>query len=89
MANAYGTGFCSGVKESLKKQTENHEEYALVLTKPKSVQDATDKLAPLKKQFNNLELSDIELLQQAARGQEDGEDFNPAARITEQKGCER
>lgn len=82
LANAYGTGFCLGVKESLKKQTENHEEYALVLAKPKQVQDATEKLESMKRQFNNLDLSDIELLQQAARGQEDGEDFNPAARIT-------
>lgn len=42
LTNTFGFGFCEGLKDSFKKQTEEHQEWGLVLVTPTEVQSLAD-----------------------------------------------
>lgn len=44
LMNSYGTGFCAGLQLQYREHLAQHQEYALVLVKPKIVDDALDKM---------------------------------------------
>ena len=83
LAEAYGEGFCSGLRTAFRRQTEDKkQEWGLVMVVPKAV---TDAMADLKKarRFKTSDLSGSERQFYAAEGYADGTKFDPETRIEE------
>ena len=80
LAEAYGTGFTSGVRTALKKQTEEKkQEWGLVMVVPKAVDDALSD-AQKGRTFKEVDL-DGNKMRYAAAGYCDGSRFDPKHRI--------
>jgi len=88
--DSYGYGFVRGIQTAIKKQDEEkREEWGLVLTMPKEVQESAQKLS--KQPFKTRSLDSIDP-KAYSQGYSDGKEFNPARRlgeITENKQSNR
>lgn len=83
MCDAYGYGFARGVEEAFKRQTQENQEWGLVLIIPQEVKDKTAEMgeASVFKEFEAPEhTSQIQAMRE---GYEDGQEFDPTKRLTE------
>ena len=81
LAEAYGTGFCSGLQKALDRQTEEKkQEWGLVLVVPKAVDDAMSRMKN-GGVFKEADLDGGRKRQYMAMGYYDGERFDPKHRI--------
>ena len=78
MCNSYGWGFCSGLSAAFKTQTEQHQEWGLVMVVPKEVMQKTAAM----KTVTYAQPSTTAWSQQYANlGYKDGQEFDPAHRL--------
>lgn len=79
MCNAYGDGFCSGLRAAFREQSKEHQEWGLVLVTPKEVTDemnlmgAPTNYATIKVDTYNVHFSE--------KGYADGKEFDPSHRL--------
>lgn len=79
MCNAYGWGFHRGLKEAFDKQTEQHQEWGLVMVVPQPVHDATSSHG--KPTVYGAANTGGWRKQYAAAGYKDGQNFDPGKRL--------
>lgn len=80
MCHSYGWGFCSGLKDAFDAQSQDHQEWGLVMVVPKEVNDAMDRMdfkmvpyaQPTKEKWDR---------RCAALGYADGQKFTTADRL--------
>ena len=87
LMDAYGEGFCSGVREAFARQNRENQQYGLVLVVPKEVQTETDRLG---KPVAFERRQDNELYGERRyemQGRRDGERFDPKHRLSEKKNA--
>jgi hypothetical protein len=79
MGNAYGEGFCEGLKEAYEEQNTEHQEYALVLVTPKQVLDAMSYM----EKGGGYGKANYEgwRAQFGAMGYKDGQEFDPSTKL--------
>jgi hypothetical protein len=82
LADAYGVGFCNGLKEAYSRQAAEHQEWGLILVTPKEVADEWSKLGK-PTGFANAITVDQRKRDIILEGRRDGAEFNPASRIPE------
>jgi hypothetical protein len=78
LCEGYGFGFAQGVREAFRRQSEQNQEWGLVVAVPKAVTDATDKLEKSKP----IEV-EIKAVQDYRRGYRDGLEFTPDKKLEE------
>lgn len=84
IANAYGYGFCSGLKDAFDKQEEEHEqEWGLVLVTPQAVVDAMKNMGKAQS-YGKADFSGHKI-HFAREGYEDGQKFDPSTKLDEPK----
>lgn len=79
LKNAYGFGFCRGVKSAFVKQGQEHQEWGLVLVTPPEVDEAMLEMkrpTPVKADFSSREKRMME-----GRGFADGQKFDPSTKL--------
>ena len=82
-AEAYGFAFCSGVQDALRKQSEEHQKWGLVMVVPQIVKDAvTVKPTPYGNAKAAINAGNVSAVR---RGYEDGLRFDPSSKL-ESKG---
>ena len=77
-AEAYGRGFCQGLQTSFDKQTEENQEWGLVMVVPQAV---TDAMSDMHKKVFKVAQRDFDTRQYARMGYADGMNFDPSKRI--------
>jgi len=84
IANAYGYGFCAGLKDAFAKQEEEHkQEWGLVLVTPKAVTDAMKDMGKASG-YGQVNLAGRRA-HFARKGFEDGQKFDPSTKLEEPK----
>ena len=78
--NSYGWGFCAGLAEAYDRQTREHQEWGLVLSVPKPVNDAAGVMNSATFLEPSLKRSHEDFVR---IGYADGREFDPATRIAE------
>ena len=82
-AEAYGWGFCAGLKKALNAQKEEHQEWGLVMVVPPQVQDVfAGKKAT---SYGKANFGAAGARSAGARGYQDGLKFDPATRLADAK----
>lgn len=85
LAEAYGWGFCRGLKRAFERQTEEkRQEWGLVMVVPQAVNDAMAYMGK-GKVFKDGDLKGRDKERYAAMGYYDGEKFDPGTRIENTK----
>jgi len=79
MENAYGNGFCEGVKNAYLEQDAEHQEYGLVLITPQPVIDAITKMGE-SSAYGDVNYSAYRM-QFAQQGYRDGFQFDPSDKL--------
>lgn len=77
--NAYGFGFCTGVKEAFAKQAQEHQEWGLVLVTPPEVNAVMSEMrraTPVKADFASREKQEM-----LRRGYAEGREFDPFTKL--------
>ena len=82
LCNAYGWGFCSGLKKAFEAQEQEHQEWGLVMVVPKAVRDNAADLKPVI--FATAKV-DGWLNEYARAGYEDGRRFDMSRRIEQEE----
>jgi hypothetical protein len=78
MCHSYGWGFCRGLSAAFEAQSQEHQEWGLVMTVPKAVEDI---LAPMKKSAYAKPRKSQWDKQFAAMGYADGQKFDTSRRL--------
>lgn len=84
MCDAYGYGFVSGVSEAFARQTQENQEWGLVLVIPQEVKDKVAEMGEgsvFKEVAAPEHMSEIEAMRE---GYEDGQEFDPTKRLAEE-----
>lgn len=84
MCNAYGWGFCSGLKSAFAEQNQQHQEWGLVLVTPKQVMDVMNDMGK-PKSFGRPDWADDWKKDHGRRGYQDGREFDPETRLSDGK----
>lgn len=84
MCNAYGMGFCRGLKAAYDEQDEEHQEWGLVLKVPQAVEDSMKDMGK-PKAYGKVRV-DGWRQQYAAAGFAEGKAFDPAHRLSHKAG---
>lgn len=83
MCDAYGYGFARGVAEAFERQTQENQEWGLVLVIPQEVKDKAAEMGE-GSTFKEIEAPEhISEIQAMSEGYEDGQKFDPTKRLTE------
>lgn len=78
MCHSYGWGFCMGLKEAFQAQSDQHQEWALVMAVPQAVEDATKRMA----QITYARRTDTRWNADCGKlGYQDGKAFDPSRRL--------
>lgn len=86
MCDAYGHGFTTGILEAFERQTQENQEYGLVLVIPQEVKDKAaemGKATVFKEADDPKHMSEIAAMQE---GYEDGQEFDPSKRLAGEVG---
>lgn len=84
MCDAYGYGFARGVAEAFERQTQENQEWGLVLVIPQEVKDKAAEMGEASA-FKEIEAPEhISEIQAMREGYEDGQEFDPTKRLTEE-----
>lgn len=84
ITNAYGYGFCSGLKDAFEEQEEEHEqEWGLVMVTPQAVVDAMKDMGKASS-YGKADFSG-DKIHFAREGYEDGQKFDPSTKLEEPK----
>lgn len=78
MCNSYGWGFCTGLQAAFEAQTEQHQEWGLVMLVPQEVEE---EIAGMKKISYAVPSVKNWNAQFAAKGYRDGTEFQPSRRL--------
>ena len=78
LCNAYGWGFCTGLREAFEAQEREHQEWGLIMAVPKAVKDS---LAGAKVSQFATAKTDGWLNHYARQGYEDGRKFDMSSRL--------
>ena len=84
MCNAYGMGFCRGLKAAYDEQDEEHQEWGLVLKVPQAVEDSMKDMGK-PKTYGKVRM-DGWRQQYAAAGFAEGKAFDPTHRLSHKAG---
>jgi len=84
MCNAYGMGFCRGLKAAYDEQDEEHQEWGLVLKVPQAVEDSMKDMGK-PKVYGKVRV-DGWRQQYAAAGFAEGKAFDPTHRLSHKAG---
>lgn len=84
MCDAYGYGFARGVAEAFKRQTQENQEWGLVLVIPREVKDKAAQIGE-GSVFKEVEVPEhISEIQSMKAGYADGQEFDPTKRSAEE-----
>lgn len=86
MCNAYGNGFCKGLRAAYQEQDKEHQEWGLVLKVPQAVQDSTKDMGK-PEPYGKIRM-DGWRRQFAAAGYAEGKRFDPARHLGDGSGTE-
>lgn len=86
ITNAYGDGFCTGLKDAFNEQQEQHQEWGLVLVTPKAVLDAMSNMEK-GKQYGKVDFGGNKI-QFAREGYMDGKKFDPSTKLETAEGTQ-
>lgn len=84
MCDAYGYGFARGVSELFERQTQENQEWGLVLVIPQEVKDMAAEIgegSAFKEVTAPEHMSELQAMRE---GYEDGQEFDPAKRLAEE-----
>jgi hypothetical protein len=84
LANAYGVGFCNGLKSAYAKQSAEHREWGLILTTPQEVTDEWEKLGRARPFAKPIAAEDSRKRGALTDGYKDGSEFDPSTKITQE-----
>ena len=82
LLDAYGEGFCRGVREAFARQNRENQQYGLVLVVPKEVQDETSRFGKPTPFVRNQSNKVIGEFLYEMQGEKDGERFDPTHRLS-------
>jgi hypothetical protein len=84
MQNAYGSGFCVGLRKAYREQDARHQAYGLILVVPQAVNEATDKLGRAEV-FAKADCDGYRM-RFAQLGYQDGQRFDPSTKLSGKEG---
>ena len=85
LLDAYGEGFCSGVREAFARQNRENQQYGLVLAMPKEVQVETNRLGKPVSFERRQDKALYREYRYKMQGRQDGERFDQKHRLQEKK----